>query len=157
MTVTHSVSVAGIVVRGDGRVLSIKRRDNGQWQPPGGVLELGETFEEGVVREVWEETGVRVAVHRLTGVYKNRALGVVALVFRCTPVAGTAAASAEAVAVQWMTREEVCEAMAPVFSIRVIDAFGATVHARSHNGLTLCGTVGGAAQRVADAETAETQ
>ncbi len=137
LTVKHSVSVAGIVVRDDGRILTIKRMDNGQWQPPGGVLELGETFEEGVEREVLEEAGIRVAVHELTGVYKNLALGVVALVYRCTPVSGTAATSAEAAAVQWMTREEVREAMAPVFAIRVFDAFGGTAQSRSHDGVAL--------------------
>lgn len=85
----HSVSVAGIVFDEHDRVLAIRRRDNDQWQPPGGVLELGETFEEGVRREVLEETGTHVHVERLTGVYKNIKLGVVALVFHCTPVGGT--------------------------------------------------------------------
>ena len=61
----HSVSVAGIVVREDGRILAIQRRDTGQWQPPGGILELDETFEGGVCREVAEETGVTVEVERL--------------------------------------------------------------------------------------------
>lgn len=158
MTAKHSVSVAGIVVRDDGRILTIQRRDNGQWQPPGGVLELGETFEEGVAREVLEETGVWVAVHQLTGVYKNLALGVVALVYRCTPVSGTAATSAEAAAVQWMTREEVREAMAPAFAIRAFDAFGDTAPSRSHNGVTFAPRAAdGHPQCAADAGTDETQ
>jgi len=32
----------------------------GAWSLPGGVLEVGETTAEGVAREVWEETGLRV-------------------------------------------------------------------------------------------------
>jgi 8-oxo-dGTP diphosphatase len=84
-TPRHSVSVAGVVVRDDGRVLVLQRRDNGHWEPPGGVLELAETFDEGVRREVAEETGVQVEVERLTGVYKNVKRGIVALVFRCRP------------------------------------------------------------------------
>ncbi|MFI0486011.1 NUDIX domain-containing protein [Actinomadura sp. 9N215] len=67
----HSVSVSGIVVRDDERVLALKRADDGRWAPPGGVLELDETPFEGVVREVFEETGVKVEPDRLTGVYKN--------------------------------------------------------------------------------------
>lgn len=63
---SHSVSVAGVVVDGDGKVLVIRRRDNGRWEPPGGVLEIGETFEDGVRREVHEETGLWVRVDRLT-------------------------------------------------------------------------------------------
>jgi 8-oxo-dGTP pyrophosphatase MutT (NUDIX family) len=43
-TPMHSVSVASIVVGERERVLLIRRRDNGRWEPPGGVLELGETF-----------------------------------------------------------------------------------------------------------------
>jgi 8-oxo-dGTP diphosphatase len=89
-TPRHSVSVAGIVVRDDGRVLVIQRRDNGHWEPPGGVLELDETFDEGVRREVAEETGVQVEVEQLTGVYKNLSRGIVALVFRCRPAEGEA-------------------------------------------------------------------
>ena len=137
MTVKHSVSVAGIVVRDDGRILVIKRQDNGQWQPPGGVLELGETLEEGVEREVFEETGIRVAVRRLTGVYKNMHVGVVALAYLCTPVSGTPTTSAEAAAVQWMTRDQVCEAMSPAFAIRILDAFDEPAQSRSHDGVNL--------------------
>ncbi len=63
-TPRHSVSVAGVVIRDDGRILAIQRRDNLHWEPPGGVLEMAETFEAGVRREVREETGVEV--ERLT-------------------------------------------------------------------------------------------
>lgn len=82
-TPRHSVSVAGVVVRDDGRMLAIRRADNGTWELPGGVLELTEVPEDGVRREVLEETGIHVEVGGLTGVYKNIAAGVVALVFRC--------------------------------------------------------------------------
>lgn len=56
------VGVAGVVVRG-GDVLLIRRGREpmlGAWSLPGGLLEVGETTAEGVVREVLEETGVRV-------------------------------------------------------------------------------------------------
>src|SRR5699024_3153918 len=49
-TPLHSVSVAGAVIREDGRTLVIKRRDNGNWEPPGGVLELDETPQEEIGR-----------------------------------------------------------------------------------------------------------
>lgn len=53
----------GAVVVHAGRVLLIERANEplkGEWSLPGGALELGETLEEGVVREVLEETGLRV-------------------------------------------------------------------------------------------------
>src|SRR3954462_4462635 len=110
---THSVSVAGVVVNEAGRVLVIQRRDNGQWEPPGGILELNETFEEGVIREVAEETGVIVEVERLPGVYKNMSRAIVALVYRCHPLQGAGHPTAEAAAVRWADPSEVSRLMTP--------------------------------------------
>jgi ADP-ribose pyrophosphatase YjhB (NUDIX family) len=134
-TPKHSVSVAGAVVREDGRILAVQRRDNAHWEPPGGVLELDETFEEGVRREVAEETGVTVEVERLTGAYKNLTRGVVALVFRCRPVAGEPTPTAEARRVRWLTADEVREQMAPAYAVRILDALGDGVAARAHDGV----------------------
>lgn len=136
-TPKHSVSVAGIVVRDDGRVLVIRRDDNGRWEAPGGVLELDESFEDGVRREVLEETGLKVTVQRLTGVYKNLTRGIVALVYRCRPAVGETHPTAEAREVRWMTREEVQSAMNPAFAVRVLDAFDDETHSRAHDGVNL--------------------
>src|SRR3954470_24777679 len=107
----HSVSVAGVVVVEAGRVLVIQRRDNGRWEAPGGILERDETFEQGVAREVAEETGVAVEVEQLTGVYKNMTRGIVALVYRCRPLAGSAHPSSEAASVQWIDPSQVAHLM----------------------------------------------
>jgi ADP-ribose pyrophosphatase YjhB (NUDIX family) len=137
-TPLHSVSVAGVVVRGDGKVLAIRRADNGTWEPPGGVLEKNETVEDGVRREVYEETGVKVHVGRLTGVYKNMSLGVVALVFRCTPEAGHEHPTDEATEVRWLTPDEVTASMGEVYAVRITDALHADVpQVRAHDGRRL--------------------
>ncbi|MFJ2820521.1 NUDIX hydrolase [Streptomyces toxytricini] len=137
-TPLHSVSVAGAVVREDGRLLAIQRADNGTWELPGGVLELTESPEAGVRREVLEETGIHVSVDELTGVYKNTTRGVVALVFRCKPVGGTERTSDESTAVAWLTPDEVADRMAEVFAVRLLDALdGAGPHVRSHDGRQL--------------------
>ncbi len=135
----HSVSVAGVVVNEEGRVLAIRRRDNGQWQAPGGVLELQETFEQGVRREVLEETGVTVEVDRLTGVYKNLRLGVVALVFRCRPIAGAPRPTAESSEACWLTGCDVVQSMSPAFAVRITDALAedAPPAFRTHDGINL--------------------
>lgn len=133
----HSVSVAGIVVRDDGRVLVIKRDDNGHWEAPGGVLELDESFEAGVHREVLEETGLEVVVERLTGVYKNLTHGIVALVYRCRPTEGEPHPTEEAREIRWMTKEEVQSAMVPAFGVRVLDAFEEAPQSRVHDGVNL--------------------
>lgn len=135
----HSVSVAGVAFDDRGRILVIRRRDNGQWQAPGGVLETTETFEDGVVREVLEETGVRVRVERLTGVYKNMSIGVVALVYRCRAVSGEPRPSSEAAEVRWLCVDEATSHMTEAFAIRVLDALGeaSAPKSRAHNGISL--------------------
>lgn len=63
-------AVSALVFR-DGAVLLVKRRDEpnrGRWSPPGGQLELGETVEQGAVREALEETGVAVRPLRVVDV-----------------------------------------------------------------------------------------
>lgn len=122
-TQTHSVSVAGAVYdKATDSFLVIQRRDNGDWQLPGGVLELGETIEQGVVREVHEETGVIVKPLKLTGVYKNMVRGVVALVFLCEVISGDLETNDEAQKVEWMKSARVPEMMSEAFSVRLLDA-----------------------------------
>ncbi|MGW4412465.1 NUDIX hydrolase [Nonomuraea sp. NPDC004702] len=135
----HSVSVAGAVVRADGRLLCIRRRDNGAWQPPGGVLELEETLHDGVRREVAEESGLLVEPNALTGVYKNMMAGVVALVFRCHVVGGYAHPTAEATEVAWLTCHQVRALMSEAFAIRLLDAltFQNAPAVRVHDGVRL--------------------
>ena len=62
---TRPIVGVGAVVLVDNRVVLIRRRYAplaGQWNLPGGAVELGETLEEAVVRELEEETGLHVRV-----------------------------------------------------------------------------------------------
>jgi ADP-ribose pyrophosphatase YjhB (NUDIX family) len=118
----HSVSVAGVVLDGTGRALLIRRRDNARWEAPGGVLELQEPIEDGVRREVKEETGLDVEPVALTGVYKNMARGIVALVFRCTAVSGELTTNDEVTAFHWARPAEVIAMVDEAFAVRVLDA-----------------------------------
>lgn len=54
---------------GQGRILLTKRTDNGQWCMPGGGMDSGESAAEACEREIWEETGLKIRVKRLVGVY----------------------------------------------------------------------------------------
>jgi ADP-ribose pyrophosphatase YjhB (NUDIX family) len=138
-TPRHSVSVAAVVTDDTNRVLVIQRRDNGAWELPGGVLELDETPEAGARREVREETGVEVEPQRLTGVYKNMSLGVVALVFRARVITGTPAQTEESAAVAWWTPDQVAADMSEVFAVRILDALRTdpTPAVRAHDGKRL--------------------
>jgi ADP-ribose pyrophosphatase YjhB (NUDIX family) len=87
------------------KVLLTRRKDNGQWCLPGGRMEAGESAAEACAREVVEETGLRVRVGRLIGVYSNpnrlieyadgNRFHVVAMNFEAEPVGGTLGLSDE--------------------------------------------------------------
>ena len=58
------VGVGAVIVQ-DGQVLIVKRKYDplaGQWSLPGGGVELGETLEDSIVREMLEETGLEIEV-----------------------------------------------------------------------------------------------
>jgi 8-oxo-dGTP diphosphatase len=133
----HSVSVAAVVVDEQNRALVIQRRDNGAWQLPGGVLELDETIEDGVRREVREETGADIHIIRLTGIYKNMSAGVVALVFRARLIGGVLTPTDEASTVEWWTTEQVATGQTEAFAVRILDALAdrADIAIRHHDGV----------------------
>jgi 8-oxo-dGTP diphosphatase len=65
------VGIGGVVID-DGKTLLIRRGSEplrGQWSIPGGTLELGESLEDGVARELLEETGLEVRVLDLIEVF----------------------------------------------------------------------------------------
>ncbi len=56
---SDEVRAAGGVVVRDGRVCVVHRPRYDDWTLPKGKLDRGESFEDGALREVWEETGLR--------------------------------------------------------------------------------------------------
>ncbi len=90
----------GAVILSEGKVVLVKRRHEplaGQWSLPGGTLELGETLEAGVAREMLEETGLVVDVGPVVEVFDRILLDedrkvryhFVLVDYICRPVAGT--------------------------------------------------------------------
>lgn len=131
--------MAAAIVDGD-RLLAIRRRDNGKWEPPGGTLEPEETILSGLRREVLEETGIAIQDARLSGVYKNMTEGIVALVFRCVSVGGEPQESAEVAEARWLTAAQVQELMEPAYAIRLLDSLNLQKPAiRAHDGVHLLG------------------
>lgn len=53
-----------LVFNDDGQILVVKNTVNNRYEFPGGGVEVDEPFENGLVREVWEETGLTVAIDR---------------------------------------------------------------------------------------------
>jgi 8-oxo-dGTP diphosphatase len=135
----HSVSVTGVITDDRGRALLIQRQDNHRWEPPGGVLELGESIHDGLRREFREETGLEVEPVALTGVYKNMNRAIIALVFRCKTTGGQLAATDEAEGYRWAAEAEIRELASEAYAIRVLDALHehAPAAIRQHDGTRL--------------------
>lgn len=71
----HPVIVVGCLIEKDGKYLLVKETKEpvkGLWNIPSGKLELGENIVEGVIREVLEETGYKVAVENFLGIYQPK-------------------------------------------------------------------------------------
>jgi 8-oxo-dGTP diphosphatase len=135
----HSVSVAAVVPNDAGDVLMIKRRDNGKWEPPGGVLEFNEPILDGLRREVLEETGLQIAPDQLTGVYKNMMRGIIALVFRASPSGGhLLKETEESRRVEWVPIPQIKSRCDEAYAIRFLDALTTSgPFVRQHDGIRL--------------------
>ena len=66
-------SATGLILDDAGKVLLQQRSDNGWWGLPGGGMDPGESFSECAVREVFEETGLRVETSCRVEVYSDLA------------------------------------------------------------------------------------
>jgi 8-oxo-dGTP diphosphatase len=71
------------------RVLLSHRRDMDAWNLPGGGVEVEEMPDEGVIREVKEETGLDVEVVRLVGVYGKIGRNEIVFAFECRVTGGS--------------------------------------------------------------------
>ena len=106
----------GAVVVDQGRVLLVRRGTEplkGEWSLPGGLLELGESLQAGVVREVQEETGLTVEplelvelldrIHRVGACVRYH---YVIADYLCRVTGGDLKAATDADAVRWVERAE---------------------------------------------------
>ncbi len=69
------VAVGVVVDDGNGRIVLGKRNHEpkmGCWSFPSGFVDVGEILEDAAVREVEEETGLKVRIDRLLGVYSTQ-------------------------------------------------------------------------------------
>lgn len=144
-TPMHSVAMVGIVPFRE-RILCVQRQDNARWEPPAGVLERDETFQDCVEREVMEETGVKVRAKCVTGLYKNMThpKRPVTVVWLCEYISGEPKSTEESRQSKWLTITEVQEMLPPAHAARVMDAVNAKsssyVTVRYHNGTDIFGT-----------------
>jgi 8-oxo-dGTP diphosphatase len=133
------VGVGGVVIDRE-RTLLIRRGSpplQGEWSIPGGLLEVGETIEEGIARELAEETGLEVRVIELVEVLdrifpaapgadgvssdpKRPQYHFVILDYLCELRGGTLAAGSDATEFAWAREEELAKFEVTVAVNRVL-------------------------------------
>jgi 8-oxo-dGTP diphosphatase len=125
-----AVGVGAVIVH-EGRVVLIQRGKEplkGRWVIPGGTVELGESLQEAVVREVQEETGLVVQPGEVVLVF-DRILKVegeiryhyVIVDYRCAYVKGTLRAGSDAMAAAWVLPEDLRAYDVPEQALRLIE------------------------------------
>jgi 8-oxo-dGTP diphosphatase len=66
------VGASIIPITSDDQIVLVKRKDNGLWSLPGGLVDWGEDINQAIAREIQEETGLHVSeIGRLVGVYSS--------------------------------------------------------------------------------------
>ncbi|MBE4909865.1 NUDIX domain-containing protein [Bacillus luteolus] len=123
----HIVSVSGYITNEEGKVLLVRNfHRSDTMEMPGGQVEEGETLEEAIHREILEETGVKVQLQGITGIYQNITNGVICVVFRGHYESGeirTAEGETSEVFFTELTKERINELITrPHFRSRTLDA-----------------------------------
>jgi len=103
----------GAVIVDDGKVLLVKRKYEplkGHWSLPGGMVEVGETLETALAREMLEETGLRVDVGPVIEVFdrimrdedRRVRYHFVLIDYLCRPAGGSLQAGSDVEAALWV-------------------------------------------------------
>jgi ADP-ribose pyrophosphatase YjhB (NUDIX family) len=107
-----------VVVNDASEILLIRRTDNDNWALPGGAMDLGESLPDAAIRETLEETGVRVDLTGLVGIYTDPRHVILytsngevrqefSVVFTARPVGGEPTPSDESSEVHWVAPDAI--------------------------------------------------
>lgn len=138
---THIVAAGGYVFDKSGNILIVKTNVRG-WDCTGGQIEVGENIEEGVLREIVEESGIKASVRCLAGIYSNVGQHLyydgktliptkVMFDFICDYIEGEPATSNETSEVIWVPKNKSLEyvtAPASLFRFKNVIEFDGRVH-----------------------------
>ena len=107
-------SIHGVIMNDSHEILLHKREDSPIWAIPGGKIELDESIEQCLEREMQEELGIEVSAERLLGVYTDPsyilALGdnvqrVFLIVFLCVITSGELKLTSETMEYRWFSKK----------------------------------------------------
>ena len=85
----------------------------GLWGLPGGYIDRGEVVENAAIREVWEETGLRVKVGELIGLFSESGDPVIVAVFAASEIGGELEPGPEALEVGFFPVDDLPELAFP--------------------------------------------
>jgi ADP-ribose pyrophosphatase YjhB (NUDIX family) len=132
---TPKVDVRGAVIQ-HGRILLVQEAVDKHWCMPGGWADVGDLPSATVAREVWEESGFRVAPRKVVGVFDANRDGVplefyhaYKIVFWCELIGGEARPSHETLAVDFFE----FDALPPLSSNRTSERHLAEISAHMEN------------------------
>lgn len=122
------------VIDDEGRILLIRRADNGLWAMPGGGIDVGETPAQAAVREAIEETGVTCEPVALVGIHDSRFCApdyphqLYMMSFLCRPrldipVVAPPAFAHEVLDIQWFPEHALPAELDPGHVARIPEAF----------------------------------
>lgn len=112
VTPPHKIIGVGVIWNTQQQILIDRRRPGGAmgglWEFPGGKLEPGETVEECIKREIWEELGIVIEVgkHLITVEHDYTHLRVTLIVHHCQHLEGVPQ-PIECEEIQWVTLDEI--------------------------------------------------
>ncbi|MBB3005273.1 8-oxo-dGTP pyrophosphatase MutT (NUDIX family) [Paraburkholderia tropica] len=119
-----SPSVAAVIHNREGKLLLQEKSSGEAWSLPAGGIELGESPQEAIIREVMEETGYAVRIHGILGVFGGRAfrytypsgdrVEYVVTLFQCTIIGGSGIpADVETKSIRYFGRHDMPELALP--------------------------------------------
>ncbi|MBB2479659.1 NUDIX domain-containing protein [Bacillus sp. APMAM] len=124
----HFVSAGAVVIDDEGKLLLIRGPRRG-WEQPGGQVELGESIEEAVKREVKEETGIDIEVTKFCGIYQNLQANVCSTCWLGKAIGGELQTSSESLEVGFYTIEEALKMVTwPTFKDRILKSLNEGEH-----------------------------
>jgi ADP-ribose pyrophosphatase YjhB (NUDIX family) len=116
---TPKVDVRAAVIR-DGKILLVQEKVDGRWSMSGGWADVGESPSAMVAREAWEESGYKVRVDKLIGVFDANYIEplqfyhVYKMIFMCAITGGEARPGDETLAVDFFGLDD----LPPLSSLR---------------------------------------
>lgn len=102
------VAATAVIIRDD-KVLLVKRGNEpgyGLWSLPGGYVDRGEIVESAAAREVLEETGLKVDITRLLGVFSESGHPVIVVAFQGQEISGHLQTSDETLDIDFFSVDE---------------------------------------------------